>query len=163
VQSPYYDRSGSTEVLGGLEEVYMSVRALLAVALVLVAVMTLTATAVLAAPGGNGNGKGGGGHGKGGGGSSTASLVVEGAPFAAWGADSYTVRGAGLRPNEPVYLMLATPGCCAATVAATDGDGKFEFTRVTAAPGTYEIVASQLAKNGKLVRMGSVSFLVTDQ
>ncbi len=140
----------------------MSVRPFLAIVLVLVAVMTLTATPVLAAPGGNGNGKGGG-HGRGGGGSSSTTLVVVGGPFAAWGADSYTVRGTGLRPNEPVYLMLATPGCCSATVVATDGDGNFEFTRGTGAPGTYEIVASQLAKNGKLVRMASVSFLVTDQ
>ncbi len=138
----------------------MSVRALFAIILILTVVMTLTASAALAAPGGNGRGHG---NGKGGGGSSAASLVVEGDPFAAWGVDSYTLRGTGFGSSAPVYLMLATPGCCAATVVATDGDGTFEFTRVTAAPGTYEIVASQLANNGKLKRLASVSFLVTDQ
>jgi hypothetical protein len=155
------DDGRPTEALGRLQEVYMSVRPFLAIVLVLVAVMTLTSTVVLAAPGGNGSGKGGG-HGKGGGRSSTASLVVEGDPFAAWGEEVYVVHGTGFHPDEPVYLSLATPGCCAGDITMADGDGNFTMPRTTGAPGTYEIRASQFSDKGKLTFMASVSFLVTD-
>ena len=90
-------------------------------------------------------------------------MWVEGNPFAAWGEEDYTVHGAGFNPGEPVYLSLATPGCCAGDVTVADGDGTFAMTRTTGAPGTYEIEASQFTRKGKLAPVASVTFAVTEQ
>ena len=132
------------------------------IAVVLVSVMAIGfgSTSIDAAPGGNGQGKGNG-HGKGG--SSTASMSVDGNPFAAWGEEDYVVHGTGFHPDEPVYLSLATPGCCAGDITVADGDGNFTMTRTTGAPGTYEIKASQFSGKGKLSFMASVTFSVTEQ
>ncbi len=110
-----------------------------AMAAVLVSVMAIGfgAPSIDAAPGGNGNGKAighGNGNGNGNGGSSAASMWVEGNPFAAWGEEDYIVEGTGFHPDEPVYLSLATPGCCAGDITVADGDGKFTMTRTTGAP-----------------------------
>ena len=134
------------------------------IAVVLVSVMAIGfgSTSIDAAPGGNGQGKGNG-NGHGNGGSSTASMSVDGNPFAAWGEEDYVVHGTGFHPDEPVYLSLATPGCCSGDITVADGDGNFTMTRTTGAPGTYEIKASQFSSKGKLKFMASITFIVTEQ
>ncbi len=132
------------------------------IAVVLVSVMAISfgSTGIDAAPGGNGQGKG---NGHGNGRSSAASMWVDGNPFAAWGEEDYVVHGTGFHPDEPVYLSLATPGCCAGDITVADGDGNFTMTRTTGAPGTYEIKASQFSGKGKLTFMAAVTFNVTEQ
>jgi hypothetical protein len=134
----------------------------LGIATVLVTVLAIgmQSPSGLAAPGGKGHGKA---NGHGNGGSSAADMWVEGNPFAAWGEEDYVVHGTGFHPDEPVYLSMATPGCCAGDITVADGDGNFTMTRATGAPGTYEIKASQFSGKGKLTIMASVSFLVTEQ
>lgn len=132
----------------------------IAAALVTVLALGVQSPSGLAAPGGNGNGKTAGhGHGN----STDAYMWVEGNPFAAWGAEEYSVHGAGFHGDEPVYLSLATPGCCAGDVTVADTDGNFTMTRLTGAPGTYEIKAYQFSNKGKLTFMASVTYLVTEQ
>lgn len=132
----------------------------LAALLVSVLAIGFGSTSIDAARGGNGNGKA---NGHGNGGSSAASMWVEGNPFAAWGEEEYVVQGTGFHPDEPVYLSLATPGCCAGDITVADGDGNFTMTRTTGAPGTYEIKASQFSGKGKLTFMAAVTFIVTEQ
>ena len=141
---------------------WLKVAVPLGLAAVLVAVLAIGfgSAGIDAAPGGNGQGKGNG-HGKGG--SSPASMWVDGNPFAAWGEEDYVVHGTGFHPDEPVYLSLATPGCCAGDITVADGDGNFTMTRTTGAPGTYEIKASQFSGKGKLTFMAAVTFNVTEQ
>lgn len=140
----------------------------LGIAAVMLSVLAIGfgSTSIDAAPGGNGNGKAHGltsDGGNGGNGGAKASMWVEGNPFAAWGVEEYTVNGSGFHPDEPVFLSLATPGCCAGNWIIADGEGDFSFSRATGAPGTYEVTAFQERSNGKLQFMSSVSFAVTVQ
>ena len=123
-------------------------------------VAALSASPVLAAPGGNGKGKG---H-QGGGGSS-ATMTVTGSlsssnPYLAWGQEVYTVRGEGFGTSEPVYISLASPGCCSASTLWTDRLGEWSFSKATGAPGTYTVNAYEKSGNGKFKRVASRSFEV---
>lgn len=135
----------------------------IAAAMLSVLAIGFGSTSIDAAPGGNGNGKAYGVTNGGGNGGAKASMWVEGNPIAAWGVEEYTVNGSGFQPDKPVFLSLATPGCCAGNWIIADSEGDFSFSRATGAPGTYEVTAFQERNNGKLQFMSSVSFAVTEQ
>lgn len=120
---------------------------LLTVTLIMAALIVSVAVAE-AAPGGQGKGN------------VKATMSVEGEPFAAFGAEEYTIDGSGFEADQLVFLSFATPGCCAGVVIVADGSGDWSFSRATGTPGIYVFTALQEKRNGKIRWMASVSFTV---
>lgn len=58
-------------------------------------------------------------------------------PFLCCGAEVYTITNGGNPPNSPVYVSLASPGCCSGSKVFADDNGVATFAKETGAPGTY--------------------------
>lgn len=65
-------------------------------------------------------------------------------PFICCGVETYTITSTGNPANSPVYVSLASPGCCSGSKVWTDENGVMIFNKATGAPGTYQAAIFRL-------------------